>query len=305
MAPRQTRTLEEHGVLRWRILLGVTLIAALAGLLWLDLATRPGACVLALALVVGMAAAHEAASIVLATGHQPLLGVIYGGTALVILSNAIPIFWTPPADDQPLERLGWPMLAFALSLLAAFIGEMSRYKKPGEVLVNIALTMLAIAYVGVLLSFTLQLRMLGGPVTGMVALVAMLLVVKMGDTGAYTVGRLIGRHKMAPVISPGKTMEGAVGAIASSCLASWFAFTHLAAWMGANTPDRVWGWIVFGVVVGGAGMLGDLAESLMKRDVGAKDSSAWLPGFGGILDLLDSILFASPVAYLCALLEMT
>jgi phosphatidate cytidylyltransferase len=147
--------------------------------------------------------------------------------------------------------------------------------------------------------------MLGGPVTGLIALVALLLVVKMGDSGAYTVGRLIGRHKMSPVVSPGKTIEGAIGAFAFACLASWFAFTYLPLWMGAARPHRVWGWIVFGVAVGGAGLLGDLAESLMKRDVGAKDSSAWMPGFGGVLDLLDSILFAAPVAYLCALLEMT
>ena len=62
--------------------------------------------------------------------------------------------------------------------------------------------------------------------------------------------------------------------------------------------------MVFGVVVGATGLVGDLAESLLKRDVGVKDSSDWMPGFGGVLDMIDSILFAAPVAYLCAMLEM-
>ena len=121
----------------------------------------------------------------------------------------------------------------------------------------------------------------------------------MGDTGAYTVGRLIGRHKMSPYISPGKTIEGAVGALAIATLASWAAFRWLVPI--STDPSLVrgpwWGWIVFGLAIGLVGMAGDLAESLLKRDVGQKDSSTWMPGFGGILDMLDSILLAAPVAY--------
>ena len=76
----------------------------------------------------------------------------------------------------------------------------------------------------------------------------------------------------------------------------------LAAMVGAAISQPPWAWIVFGLVVGLAGLLGDLAESLFKRDMGSKDSSTWMPGFGGVLDLLDSILFAAPVAFLCWLL---
>jgi phosphatidate cytidylyltransferase len=214
------------------------------------------------------------------------------------------MFCTPPADDQPLERLGWPLVAFALVLLATLLGEISRYRRGGEALVNAGLAVLAVSYVGVLLSFALQLRVLGGPSSGMLVLVALIVTVKFGDTGAYTVGRLVGRHKLAPSLSPGKTVEGAVGAIAAACLGAWLTFTCLPHWLGTN-PQRTWAWLVFGIAVGGAGLVGDLAESLIKRDVGVKDSSAWLPGFGGVLDLLDSILFAAPVAYVCALLGMT
>jgi phosphatidate cytidylyltransferase len=128
----------------------------------------------------------------------------------------------------------------------------------------------------------------------------------MGDIGAYTVGRLIGRRKMAPRISPGKTIEGGVGAIVFSCGIAWLA----GAWItGARVPWSLpaasqTGWLVYGLLVGGAGMVGDLAESLLKRDVGRKDSSSWLPGFGGVLDMVDSVLLAAPVAWACWLLGL-
>jgi phosphatidate cytidylyltransferase len=291
-------------LLRWRILLGILFIAALAGLLWLDLVVAPGVWVFALALVIGLAAAQEMMALANAGGHDPLRYVVYGGTVLVIASNAIPLLVMRAVDDQPWEHLGWPLIAFALTLLVAFLGEISRYRAPGKSIVNLALAMFAVAYVGVLLSFAIQLRMLGGPVTGMVALVALLVVVKFGDIGAYTVGRLFGRHKMSPVLSPGKTLEGAAGAIVFATLGAWLVFTYLPLWLECNRASSQWKWIVFGIVVGGAGLVGDLAESLVKRDVGVKDSSTWLPGFGGVLDIIDSVLFAAPVAYLCAMLEM-
>ena len=143
-------------------------------------------------------------------------------------------------------------------------------------------------YVGLLLSFAIPLRLVGG----MTALAAMLVAVKMCDTGAYTVGRLIGRHKLAPVISPGKTIEGAIGGILFAS-ASTCGLLYL-----LGLPPRWGAWIVFAAVMAVVGILGDLAESLFKRDMGRKDSSGYLPGFGGFLDLLDSVLIAAPVAYL-------
>jgi phosphatidate cytidylyltransferase len=264
-----------------------------------------GTWLLPLAMVLGLGAAHEVVTLLARAGYQPVSGVIYGGSLLVIASNAIPLFVLPSADDQPIDRLGWPLSAFALVLLLAFLAEMSRYRRPGGVIVNVALAVFGVAYVGVLLSFAVQLRMLGGPVTGMVALIALVIVVKLADVGAYATGRLFGRHKMAPLLSPNKTMEGAAGALVFACMGAWFSFTRLPLWLGCNQPQHAWGWLLFGLVVGGAGMLGDLAESLIKRDLGAKDSSDWLPGFGGVLDLVDSILFAAPAAYLCTLLEIT
>jgi phosphatidate cytidylyltransferase len=126
----------------------------------------------------------------------------------------------------------------------------------------------------------------------------------MGDTGAYTVGRIFGRHKMAPRLSPGKTIEGAVGAIIFACLGAWLSFRYL---IPAMSPTEIpaaipGGWAIYGVLVGVVGLFGDLAESFIKRDVGRKDSSTWMPGFGGVLDILDSLLLAAPVAWLCWIL---
>jgi phosphatidate cytidylyltransferase len=150
-----------------------------------------------------------------------------------------------------------------------------------------------------MLFFIAQLRM----AFGIGALASLVIVVKMGDTGAYTIGRLFGRHKMAPLVSPGKTIEGAVGAIVFACVGAWLSFHFLGstmnfpAWKTFNCIGG--GWWVYGLCVGLAGLLGDLAESLIKRDVGQKDSSTWMPGFGGILDILDSLLLAAPVAWFC------
>jgi phosphatidate cytidylyltransferase len=100
---------------------------------------------------------------------------------------------------------------------------------------------------------------------------------------------------MAPLLSPGKTWEGAAASLAASCAAAWLLLERLS-W---STVARPWGgWLVFGACVGAAGMIGDLAESLVKRELGAKDSGRSLGGLGGVLDLVDSLLVAAPVAWL-------
>lgn len=272
----------------------------MAGIMVLDhRAATPGIWLLALALVAGLGGAMEVVSLLAADGYRPRAEVIYGGTLLVIASNVVPLLWRQVGEDHALERLAWPLLAFMLVVLTAFLGEMRRYERPGGVMVNVALAIFGVAYVGLLLSFCAQLRLLGGPTDGLIALAALVIVVKMGDTGAYTVGRLFGRHKMAPVLSPGKTWEGLAGGLAFALIGAWMAFHLLPSRMGHTLGQASWSWLLFGALVGVTGILGDLAESLFKRDVGRKDSSTWLPGFGGILDVLDSILFAAPVAYLC------
>jgi phosphatidate cytidylyltransferase len=290
-------------MLRWRLLLGVTLSAAIALLCWLDFhASLLGIWLCPLAVVLSLAASQEVLWLLAARGLAPLPWAVYAGNLLIVASNIVPVLW----PDNPLGTLGWPLAAFAISGLAVIVGEMRRYERPGAVMERLALGIFALFYVGVLLSFVSQLRLLGDGEWGIAAIASLVVVVKMCDIGAYTCGRLFGRHKMSPVLSPGKTIEGAIGGLLFAVAGAWLAFEWLAPQLiGASFGSRpAWTWIAFGLVVGAAGIAGDLAESLFKRDVGRKDSSPWMPGFGGVLDLLDSILFAAPVAYLCWLLGL-
>lgn len=122
-----------------------------------------------------------------------------------------------------------------------------------------------------------------------------ILVTKFSDTGAYLVGSLIGRHKMIPRISPGKTWEGFGGAIVVSTGAS-VAFATLA---GDHLPGMTLAHaVILGIILSTAAVVGDLIESIFKREAGVKDSGRFFPGIGGILDLLDSLLFNAPLMYL-------
>jgi phosphatidate cytidylyltransferase len=186
-------------------------------------------------------------------------------------------------------------LAFAFTVLAAFLGEMAAFQEPGDAVNRMALAVWTVGYLGLLPCFLAQLRWLDDAGTPLgrstVALLLAIFVPKMCDTGAYFTGRLLGRHKMSPRLSPGKTWEGAVGGV---------AFAVVTALLLSSLGPALSGWaaaIGFGLTVGVAGMLGDLAESLVKRDCEQKDASQIMPGFGGVLDVVDSIVFAAPVAY--------
>ncbi len=302
-------------MLRWRLFLGAFLIAGLAGLCWFDAhraAEMPeGIWLFPLALLLSILATGEMLWMLRTrpdgprpSDELPIAWFVYLGNLLIVASNGISAF-LPQTGQSAIERLLLPLEVFVVVALTAFVVEIARYKEPGRAVARLALTVFCFVYVGVMLSFVVQLRLLwnGYHDLGMAALVSLIAVVKMGDTGAYTVGRLIGRHKMSPRISPAKTWEGAAGAMLFAALGSSLVFwllpvvaNHDFASAGAFLH---WKWIAYGLIVGLAGLIGDLAESLIKRDTGHKDSSSWMPGFGGVLDLLDSILLAAPVAWFC------
>ena len=285
-------------MLRWRLLLGTLIIGTLVGLGWLDHYVDrlsppvPGLPLLPVAIAFTVLATGEMLYLTGAGRMRPLPWAVYCGNLLMLASHWMPAVCGQAAGVAP---MAWPLLALAAGVLLVLVGEMCRYEKPGGVTANVAAAVFCLVYVGGMLSFAVQLRMSWG----VGALASLIIVVKLGDTGAYTVGRLLGRRKLAPVLSPGKTIEGLLGGLAFACLGSWATFT----WLVPNTVPGwieevpVWGWVSFGLAVALAGLLGDLAESLVKRDVGCKDSSRWLPGFGGVLDILDSILLAAPVAW--------
>lgn len=281
--------------------MGTLLVAALAGLCWLDHIAevgdpaRAGIWLFPVAILLTVLASGEVLHLAEAGGMHPLPWAVYCGNLLLVASAWIPRACSCGAEGAPsVAPEVWPPAALSVGVLLVFVGEMLRFEKPGGVTANIAVALLALVYVGLMLGLVVQLRM----AWGIAALASLVIVVKMGDTGAYMVGRLIGRHKLAPVLSPGKTIEGAIGALAFACLGAWATFQLLLPLLGAK-PGHWWGWILFGLLVAAAGLLGDLAESFLKRDVARKDSSSWMPGFGGVLDILDSILLAAPVAWLC------
>jgi phosphatidate cytidylyltransferase len=132
----------------------------------------------------------------------------------------------------------------------------------------------------------------------MMPLLCVIATVKLSDTAQYFVGSNFGMHKLAPMLSPKKTWEGAVGGgLLASALVTYLLWKYQYALVGI-APPRLALTFFFALSISVGGIIGDLAESLLKRDAGVKDSSSWMPGLGGVLDLLDSLLFAAPVAYL-------
>ncbi len=186
------------------------------------------------------------------------------------------------------------LLAIAAGVLIAFLGEMMRFKQPGGNIINLTGAIFAIVYIGLLGSFMVMLRI----AYGIMAVVSMVIVTKLCDIGAYTVGRLIGKHKMAPSLSPGKTIEGGIGGMAFAVFGAWLSIDVLLPFAtGRPSQTPFIGVVVYGLLVGLAGAIGDLAESLIKRDVMRKDSGVNVPGFGGFLDIFDSLLIGAPVAF--------
>ncbi len=177
-------------------------------------------------------------------------------------------------------------------------------KRGGSGLLRMSTTLFGLMYVPWLLNFIQKLHFFPNviepsgravDVDGNFYVLYFILVTKFSDLGAYVTGSLIGKHKMIPRISPGKTWEGFGGAIVVSTLVS-LAFAHFAG-------ERLYGmnWvhaIILGVLLSTTAVVGDLIESIFKREAGVKDSGRWFPGIGGILDLMDSLLFNAPLMYL-------
>lgn len=201
--------------------------------------------------------------------------------------------------------LGLPVDAFVsptagaivvLVLFAAAIFVRGVQRRPLEAA---ALTLFGIAYTGAMLSFAYVLRYHQyaiGRTAGFAVLALTLGLVWISDTAAYAVGRAIGKRKLIPSVSPGKTIAGAVGALIICAIASW-ALVRFVLVPRAQLGLRPVHAALFGIAISIATQLGDLAESLIKREAGVKDSSHIIPGHGGVLDRIDGMLFALPVAY--------
>ncbi|HYV30669.1 MAG TPA: phosphatidate cytidylyltransferase [Candidatus Binatia bacterium] len=184
------------------------------------------------------------------------------------------------------------LILFVLGLCARQFVSKSNTKG----ILAISTTLFGLMYVPWLLNFIQKIHFFPGlEGRGKFYVLYLIVVTKFSDSGAYVVGSLIGRHRMIPRISPGKTWEGFAGALAVATGAS-LVFAQVA---GEQLPGMTWVHaILLGILLSGAAVVGDLIESIFKREAGVKDSGRFFPGIGGILDLLDSLLFNAPLMYL-------
>lgn len=173
-----------------------------------------------------------------------------------------------------------------ISCLFLFVLQFIR-RDSSQALASIAVTLFGLLYIAWFLSFFIKLKFLP---QGALLVAFLILVTKMGDVGAYLIGGYFGRHNLIPRISPHKTIEGTVGGLMFSLVSAICSKAYLPAFSYSHL-------LALGLLLGILGQVGDLAESLLKRDCAVKDSGANLSGFGGVLDLIDSLLFTVPIFY--------
>ena len=181
---------------------------------------------------------------------------------------------------------GWELFFIATATIIFFVLQFIR-KDSSQAIVGISTTFFGIFYVSWFFSFLIKIRFLP---QGILLAAFLLLVTKIGDIGAYTVGSLFGKRLLIMRISPNKTLEGAIGGLVFSIIAALLSKLYL-----RHIP--MFHLFAMGVLIGLLAQIGDLCESLIKRDCGVKDSGQYLPGLGGVLDIIDSVIFTSPIFY--------
>jgi len=225
-----------------------------------------------LATFAALAALHELYS--MARGLRPLVLAGYAGALATLLGAHL---------GGPEWMVGGFMLTLVLAFLVYGIAETRQ-----TATVTMSSTVLGAAWIALGLGHVLLLRDL--PEHGRLAVFTVLLAVFADDTAAYLVGRMVGRHKLAPALSPGKTWEGFVAGTAAAIAVAFFALYEQDF---LTIPES----IVLGFAIALAGAAGDLFESALKRDLQVKDSGQLLGGHGGMLDRIDSLLFAAVAAF--------
>jgi phosphatidate cytidylyltransferase len=284
-------------MLRTRLWVGTALVLLVAGSLVVDewlASTCPFPFLFALLAGLGLAACYELLGL-LEPARRPARWLCFGGILGLIVANWLA--HSVGSWELATTAWRWILVAFVALVQGTFLVEMARFREPGHSVARIALTLWVCAYLGLLPSFLAQLRWLkaGDPSYGTMALALAIFVPKVCDIGAYFTGRFLGRHPMTPLLSPKKTWEGAAGGLMAAA-GTAVALDRLGPvhWLREDPGLEM----AFGLSVGLAAMLGDLAESLIKRDCGRKDASQVVPGFGGVLDVVDSVVFAAPLVYL-------
>lgn len=222
-------------------------------------------------------ALYEFYSLLEATGFKPAWPI--GGLAGVVIP-AVPLV------NYPADRAWLGIIVFVIVLSSGYFLLPSVY---GRNAASWGLTVLPVVAVGVFLGTLSELRMLP---LGAWWVVLVLVITWAYDTGAYAAGRLVGKHPFMHHVSPNKTAEGVAGGLLLACLGALLVTRAL--------PISWWQGLSIGLIGGLAAQLGDLAESMLKREAGWKDSGAIIPGHGGLLDRIDGMLFVSALTYYMA-----
>ncbi len=264
--------------------------------------------------------AVELVKLLRSVGHRPHTAFAIIMCVVLVASPWLCAGGVLGESQVDVEALQWQVVWIVVAVFGAVFLQLARGVSL-TTMGDLGSTWLIVLYLGLLPSFAVQLRCdydLGDPTEGVANLLFILVVAFASDVGALYIGRAIGRHKLAPTISPGKSVEGFVGGVAGSVAVAvglWFAaglvagvgsdqageISRLGEWLdrGTSLLNRmsVLQVIIFGAVMSIAGQFGDLFESLLKRSAQVKDSSDLIPGLGGVLDVIDSAIFACPAAW--------
>jgi phosphatidate cytidylyltransferase len=267
-----------------RVLFAVAAIPVVAAAVWYG-----GAALAVLLSIAAAFGAWEYGRLAEAAGARPMK--VWG----IVLAALIPLathavhlgLWVPP--------LGMVALVAPLLLTVALWTR----GPTGRPIESVATTLFGAWYTGGMLAFAYALRyhrFAIGALAGALLLMLPLVLTWLNDSGAFFFGKLFGKRKLMPSVSPGKTIAGAVGAVGTCVVATWAYFAFLLQPY-AKLGLSITGLLIFGVAMSAAAQIGDLVESMLKRQAGVKDSSALIPGHGGVLDRVDSLLFTIPLAY--------
>jgi len=247
-----------------RIIVAAILLPLVIGILWLG-----GWWIVALGVVAGVLALHELWT--MARNHRPVVIAGYVGVIAMIVA-------------AKLEGVEGMALVLAPTVLVTFIVAAAMPREGHSALTSMAVTVFGVVWVGLGLGAIIVLRE-----QSLDLVLAVLLGTWAGDIGAYAIGRMIGRRKLAPAISPGKSVEGFLAGVVVGAAVVWWVLY-------GQGIVGVFAAVIVGVLVAVTGPFGDLLESYVKRDLGVKDSGTLLAGHGGVLDRIDATLITAPVA---------
>ena len=296
-----------------RFIVSSTLITCLTALTWADstgfLGGLPGWWLLPILILLAVGGVNEFIVLYMKRGIRLKGGILRVGVVAIFVAVAVgtQAMVSDTGDAAPVAALSWAALATAAAVGSLFVQEVLLARKDDQDLDRLAVSIFVLTYLGLPMAFMVGLRLVtianlgpeqtGPQYLGIIPLLSLITVVKAGDIFAYLVGSALGRIPLMPKISPGKTWEGAVASLIGSLFTAWLIMQSSLIFKNGLPVQPLGGWITFGLCVGLSGMAGDLAESLIKRELKAKDSGKSLGALGGALDLIDSLLFAAPVAW--------